>query len=57
MSSEFNEKNYSLKMDKTIQSFRKDGLIFLGRNHNVSEAIKAAESAKSIFPNREEWFS
>ncbi len=33
-----------------IQSFRKDGLIFLGRNHNVSEAIKAAESAKSIFP-------
>ena len=24
MSSEFNEKNYSLKMEKTIQSFRKD---------------------------------
>ena len=24
MSSEFNEKNYSTKMDKTIQSFKKD---------------------------------
>ena len=24
MSSEFNEKNYSLKMEKTIQSFKKD---------------------------------
>ena len=24
MSSEFNDKNYSLKMDKTIQSFKKD---------------------------------
>jgi ribosome recycling factor len=24
MSSEFNEKNYSLKMEKSIQSFKKD---------------------------------
>ncbi len=33
-----------------IQSFNEDGLKFLGRNHNVSEAIRAAESARSIFP-------
>ena len=32
MSSEFNEKNYSVKMDKTIQSFRKDiGTLRTGR--------------------------
>ena len=42
MSSEFNEKNYSLKMDKTIQSFRKDiGTLRTGRaNASMLDTIK-----------------
>ena len=42
MSSEFNEKNYSLKMDKSIQSFKKDILTLrTGRaNTNMLDTIK-----------------
>ena len=42
MSSEFNEKNYSVKMDKTIQSFRKDiGTLRTGRaNASMLDTIK-----------------
>ena len=42
MSSEFNEKNYSLKMDKTIQSFQKDiSTLRTGRaNANMLDTIK-----------------
>jgi len=42
MSSEFNEKNYSVKMDKTIQSFRKDiGTLRTGRaNASMLDIIK-----------------
>ena len=42
MSSEFNEKNYSLKMDKTIQSLKKDiSTLRTGRaNSNMLDAIK-----------------
>ena len=42
MSSEFNEKNYSLKMDKTIQSFKKDiSTLRTGRaNTNMLDTIK-----------------
>ena len=42
MSSEFNEKNYSAKMDKTIQSFRKDiGTLRTGRaNASMLDTIK-----------------
>ena len=42
MSSEFNEKNYSLKMDKTIQSFRKDiGTLRTGRaNASMLDLVK-----------------
>ena len=42
MSSEFNEKNYSLKMDKSIQSFKKDIVTLrTGRaNTNMLDTIK-----------------
>ncbi len=42
MSSEFNEKNYSSKMDKTIQSFKKDiSTLRTGRaNTNMLDTIK-----------------
>ena len=42
MSSEFNEKNYSLKMDKSIQSFKKDiATLRTGRaNTNMLDTIK-----------------
>ena len=42
MSSEFNEKNYSLKMDKSIQSFQKDiSTLRTGRaNANMLDTIK-----------------
>ena len=42
MSSEFNEKNYSSKMDKTIQSFKKDlSTLRTGRaNPNMLDTIK-----------------
>ena len=42
MSSEFNEKNYSLKMDKSIQSLRKDiSTLRTGRaNTNMLDTIK-----------------
>ncbi len=42
MSSEFNEKNYSLKMDKTIQSFKKDiSTLRTGRaNASMLDTIK-----------------
>ena len=42
MSSEFNEKNYSLKMDKSIQSFKKDiSTLRTGRaNVNMLDIIK-----------------
>ncbi len=42
MSSEFNEKNYSLKMDKSIQSFKKDiSTLRTGRaNANMLDTIK-----------------
>ena len=42
MSSEFNEKNYSLKMDKSIQSLRKDlSTLRTGRaNPNMLDTIK-----------------
>jgi len=42
MSSEFNEKNYSLKMDKSIQSFKKDiSTLRTGRaNTNMLDTIK-----------------
>ena len=42
MSSEFNEKNYSLKMDKSIQSFKKDiATLRTGRaNINMLDTIK-----------------
>ena len=42
MSSEFNEKNYSLKMDKSIQSFKKDiSTLRTGRaNPNMLDTIK-----------------
>ena len=42
MSSEFNEKNYSLKMDKCIQSFKKDiSTLRTGRaNTNMLDTIK-----------------
>ena len=42
MSSEFNEKNYSLKMDKTIQSLKKDiSTLRTGRaNSNMLDTIK-----------------
>ena len=42
MNSEFNEKNYSLKMDKSIQSFKKDILTLrTGRaNTNMLDTIK-----------------
>ena len=42
MSSEFNEKNYSLKMDKSIQSFKKDiATLRTGRaNSNMLDTIK-----------------
>jgi len=42
VSSEFNEKNYSLKMDKTIQSFQKDiSTLRTGRaNANMLDTIK-----------------
>ena len=36
MSSEFNEKNYSLKMEKTIQSFKKDITTLRTGRANVS---------------------
>ena len=43
MTNEFNEKNYSLKMDKSIQSFKKDiGTLRTGRaNTNMLNTIKA----------------
>ena len=42
MSSEFNEKNYSIKMDKSIQSFKKDiSTLRTGRaNVNMIDTIK-----------------
>ena len=42
MSSEFNEKNYSSKMDKTIQSFKKDiGTLRTGRaNSSMLDTIR-----------------
>ena len=42
MSSEFNEKNYSLKMDKSIQSYKKDiSTLRTGRaNTNMLDTIK-----------------
>ena len=42
MSSEFNEKNYSIKMEKSIQSFRKDtSTLRTGRaNRNMLDTIK-----------------
>ena len=42
MSSEFNEKNYSVKMDKSIQSFKKDiSTLRTGRaNANMLDTIK-----------------
>ena len=42
MSSEFNEKNYSIKMDKSIQSFKKDiSTLRTGRaNTNMLDTIK-----------------
>ena len=42
MSSEFNEKNYSSKMDKSIQSFKKDiGTLRTGRaNASMLDMIK-----------------
>ncbi len=42
MSSEFNEKNYSLKMEKSIQSFKKDiSTLRTGRaNSNMLDTIK-----------------
>ena len=42
MSSEFNEKNYSSKMDKSIQSFKKDiSTLRTGRaNTNMLDTIK-----------------
>lgn len=42
MSSEFNEKNYSSKMDKSIQSFKKDlSILRTGRaNSNMLDTIK-----------------
>ena len=42
MSSEFNDKNYSLKMDKTIQSFKKDiSTLRTGRaNASMLDTIK-----------------
>ena len=42
MSSEFNEKNYSLKMEKSIQSFKKDiSTLRMGRaNSNMLDTIK-----------------
>jgi len=42
VSSEFNEKNYSSKMDKTIQSFKKDiSTLRTGRaNTNMLDTIK-----------------
>ena len=42
MSSEFNEKNYSLKMDRSIQSFKKDiSTLRTGRaNANMLDTIK-----------------
>ena len=42
MSSEFNEKNYSVKMEKSIQSFKKDiSTLRTGRaNTNMLDTIK-----------------
>ena len=42
MSSEFNEKNYSTKMDKTIQSFKKEiSTLRTGRaNSSMLDMIK-----------------
>ena len=42
MSNEFNEKNYSTKMEKSIQSFRKDiSTLRTGRaNTNMLDTIK-----------------
>ena len=42
MSNEFNEKNFSTKMDKTIQSFKKDiSTLRTGRaNSNMLDTIK-----------------
>ena len=42
MSSEFNEKNYSSKMDKSVQSFKKDiSTLRTGRaNSNMLDTIK-----------------
>ena len=42
MSNEFNEKNYSVKMDKSIQSFKKDiSTLRTGRaNINMLDTIK-----------------
>ena len=42
MSSEFNEKNYSIKMDKSIQSLKKDlSTLRTGRaNPNMLDTIK-----------------
>ena len=42
MSSDFNEKNYSSKMDKSIQSFKKDlSTLRTGRaNSNMLDTIK-----------------
>ena len=42
MSSEFNEKNYSSKMEKTIQSFKKDiSTLRTGRaNINMLDTVK-----------------
>ena len=44
MSSEFNDKNYSLKMDKTIQSFKKEISVIVTRfginNFEIYEPIE-----------------
>ena len=50
MSSEFNEKNYSLKMDKSIQSLRKDiSTLRTGRaNTNMLDTIKVDVYGQSM---------
>ena len=50
MSSEFNEKNYSLKMDKSIQSFKKDiSTLRTGRaNPNMLDMIKVDVYGQSM---------
>ena len=47
MSSEFNEKNYSMKMEKSIVSFKKD----ISTLRNISQNDRILDSMKSNFNN------